>query len=529
MLDVRAVGAEDDFFALGGHSLLAVELFGRLEQIGGRRLPLATIFEAPTPRALAACLAADASTSRWDNLVALKPQGSRPPLFVVGAGDGNIVGFGQLAREISAEQPLYVLQPSGLDGRHPLDQGIGTMAERYLEKVRSVQPHGPYLLAGRCNGATVAYEMAQRLRAAGEEVPLLVALDSEPPPAGPRELAPGIPYDAIMESAWVRAREDGEDVPDLDAPGGPAALAAWLRAPAGPGVSRYLLELHRWRPDLRAGWPDPTGADAPWLAAWAWDHGIHDSRLAPELLLPVPTDGCRPPGRHSWDSAMAAVWEELGCEPNDPISASGWRQFRKLLVEPLEGTRVNRYLLSAWRRPDLEAAFPEPLGADAEALVRWAWNSGVDEGLAAAFLPPPATRLPLRRRARAGGADGADRWHPLPRPRRPPWPRARRRGQGPVRRRDRTRPQATPARRPRAHRARGGRGRPQSARHLPGRALARTGRARHLAGVRREASLRRLGATRRGRSGPALALGRPRGDAAWDRRQAAGRLPRGMR
>jgi len=399
VLDVRGVGAEDDFFALGGHSLLAVELFGRLERIGGRRLPLSTIFEAATPRALAACLDGDASASRWDNLVALKPQGSRPPLFVVGAGDGNIVGFGQLARELSAEQPLYILQPSGLDGRHPLDQGIATMAERYLEKVRAVRPHGPYLLAGRCNGATVAYEMAQQLRRAGEEVPLLVALDSDPPPAGPHELAPGIPYDALMESAWVRAREHGEDVPDLEAADGPAALVEWLREPVGPGVSRYLLELHRWRPELRAGWTDPTGANASSLAAWAWDHGIHDSHLQPRLLRPVPTDGCRPPGRHSWDEAMARVWEELGEEPADPISPAGWKVFREQLVEPLGGTRVNRYLLSAWARPDLQAAFPEPLGADAEAMVTWAWTTGIDEGLAPAFLPPPRTRLPARRRA----------------------------------------------------------------------------------------------------------------------------------
>ena len=397
VLGVRSVAAEDDFFALGGHSLLAVELFGRLERIGGRRLPLATIFEAPTPRALAACLDADASATQWDNLVALKPQGSKPPLFIVGAGDGNIVGFGQLARELSAEQPLYVLQPSGLDGRHPLDQGIGTMAERYLEKVRSVRPRGPYLLAGRCNGATVAYEMAQRLRAAGEEVPLLVALDSDPPPAGPRELAPGIPYDAIMESAWVRARASGEDVPDLDAPNGLAELAAWLRAPVGPGVSRYLLELHSWRPDLQTGWPDPCGADGPELAAWAWDHGVHDSRLSPRLLLPAPTDGCRPPGHYAWDAAMATIWEELGREPADPVSPVGWTEFCARLTEPLDGTRMNRYLLSAWPRPDLKAAFPEPRGVDAEGMIEWAWTAGIDDGLAPAFLPPLVTRLPRRR------------------------------------------------------------------------------------------------------------------------------------
>ena len=159
---------------------------------------------------------------------------------MVSAGDGNLVGFGPLARQLSAEQPLYGLQPSGLDGRHPLDRGIEQMAERYLARIREVRPRGPYLLAGRCNGATVAYEMAQRLRAAGEDVPLLISLDSEPPPAGPIELRPGIGYDPIMESAYLKAREAGEEVPDPDSEEGAAALADWLREPVGPGVSRYL-------------------------------------------------------------------------------------------------------------------------------------------------------------------------------------------------------------------------------------------------------------------------------------------------
>jgi amino acid adenylation domain-containing protein len=412
VLGVRSVGATDDFFALGGHSLLAVELFAKLERIGGRRLPLSTVFEASTPRALAACLGVDAPASRWDNLVALKPQGTRPPLFAVGAGDGNIVGFAPLARQLSAEQPLYALQPSGLDGRNPLDQGIGAMAERYLAKVRTVQPHGPYLLAGRCNGATVAYEMALRLRADGEQVALLASLDSEPPPGGPHELAPGIPYDQIMESAWIRAREAGEEVPDVDAPGGAAHLTAWLRAPVGPGISRYLYELYRWRADLRASWPDPLGADAPALAAWAWHHGA-ESHLAAPLLIPAVTAGCRPSGRHSWDLAMASAWAELGEEPADPISPAGWRAFRARLAEPLGTSRVNRYLLGAWQgRPDLRAAFPEPLGASAGGLLEWAWHWGVDEGLAPELLPSAPAPLPLRRRlelAAAAARVGAER------------------------------------------------------------------------------------------------------------------------
>jgi nonribosomal peptide synthetase DhbF len=396
ILGVSPVGAEDDFFALGGHSLLAVSLFAELERIGGHRLPLSTIFEAATPRALATCLGSEAPASSWDNLVTLKPGGSRPPLFVVAAGDGNVVGFGPLARHMSAEQPLYALQPSGLDGRRPLDRGIETMAARYLDALRGVQPRGPYLLAGRCNGATVAFEMARQLRAAGEEVPLLVALDSNPPAPNPAELVAGVPYDAFMEAAWVRAREAGEDAPDPHEPEGAAGLFEWLRAPAAPGVSRYLLEFWRWREDLQRTWPDPLGADATALGQFAWNEALDE--LAPSLLQPAPARGCRAPQGFAWDWAMDAAWRESSERPRDPLSAEGWREFRAHLVEPLAGGRMNRYLLGAWLRDDLRASFPQPLAESADALRTWAWERGVEAGLEPRLLPPPHRPLPARGR-----------------------------------------------------------------------------------------------------------------------------------
>jgi amino acid adenylation domain-containing protein len=396
VLGVDGVGVEEDFFALGGHSLLAVGLFAQLEGAFGKRLPLATIFDASTPRALAELLSdSPAAGRKWSHLVPIEPTGTRPPLFAATAGDGNVVGFAPLGRYLSPEQPLYALQPSGLDGQAAIDRGFEAAAARCIEEMRDVQPRGPYLLAGRCNGATVVFEIAQQLRAAGEEVALLASLDSDPPNAGALELEPGLRAGPLTETAWLRARNAGEDVPD---PSGPAALAAWLREEQAPGISRYGHEIWHWREDLPERWPDPLGEDAGAFRKWLWRSGVPEQGLEPRLLVPALEEECRLPNGHRWDWALERAWRELACDPPDPLTPGGWERFRARLLEPVGDGRANRYLRAAAQRPDLAEHFGDPLGADLEDLLFWAYFEGVGEGLAPELLPPSAVPLPRRLR-----------------------------------------------------------------------------------------------------------------------------------
>jgi thioesterase domain-containing protein/acyl carrier protein len=179
VLAVEQVGIHDNFFELGGHSLMAVRLFAFMEKSFGKRLPLATLFQAPTVAQLAAILQEDWAP-RWSSLVPIQPLGSRQPFFCVHAVGGNVLEYYDLARHLGADQPFYGLQSRGLEGKQLPHSRIAEMAAHYIKEIREFQPTGPYFIGGRSLGGIIAFEMACQLRAQGQEVGLLALLDSYP-------------------------------------------------------------------------------------------------------------------------------------------------------------------------------------------------------------------------------------------------------------------------------------------------------------------------------------------------------------
>jgi amino acid adenylation domain-containing protein len=188
VLPVSHIGTRDSFFDLGGHSLLAVRMFARLEERFRIRLPLATLFQAPTIEGLAEIIQEGGRSASWRSLVAIQPKGSRPPLFAVPGIDGNVLCYSDLARFMVPEQPFYGLQSRGLDGTEKPLTRIEDIAAAFLGEIREAQPEGPYNLVGMCIGGVVAYEMAQQLLAAGQEVGLLILLETWPPMGSSRRL-----------------------------------------------------------------------------------------------------------------------------------------------------------------------------------------------------------------------------------------------------------------------------------------------------------------------------------------------------
>jgi len=186
VLGVANIGINDNFFDLGGHSLLAVKLVSKITNILKINILLTDILANPTIESLAEIIQPligsrslqMRSIQKLSYVVPLKPTGSRIPFFCVHGVGGNVMNYNSLLSFMDESQPFYGIQTRGLDGFSKPFESVSEMAKSYIDEIREIQPHGPYLLGGGSMGGLIAFEMAQQLIKQNEKINLLLMLDS---------------------------------------------------------------------------------------------------------------------------------------------------------------------------------------------------------------------------------------------------------------------------------------------------------------------------------------------------------------
>ncbi|WP_068305214.1 non-ribosomal peptide synthetase [Pararhodobacter sp. CCB-MM2] len=185
LLGHKRVGPDESFFDLGGHSLLSVRLMSLLERDFGRRLPLATLFQGPTPRQIAAELTGSRPDGGVVNcLVSIQPEGHLPPLYAIHILGEQGAFFRPLGEMLRPDQPVIGLTLDLLEAEAPTT--LPDIAAIYRANIDRHQPQGPIRLIAVSQGAYIAYELAQQLIAAGREVSMVFMLDASGPGGRPR-------------------------------------------------------------------------------------------------------------------------------------------------------------------------------------------------------------------------------------------------------------------------------------------------------------------------------------------------------
>ncbi len=180
VLGIPVIGVRDNFFELGGHSLLAARLVDAIEQKFQKTLPPTAIFQAPTITQLADLVRQETWTGLSPSTLVIQPGDptQQPILFCIHVLGENCSFFRPLATHLGAEQPVYGLAAQMLDREKAPANNVEAIAAFYIQEMRSIQPQGPYYLAGLSFGGTVVFEMAQQLMAQGQTVALLALLDT---------------------------------------------------------------------------------------------------------------------------------------------------------------------------------------------------------------------------------------------------------------------------------------------------------------------------------------------------------------
>lgn len=198
LLGIEQVGTNDSFFDLGGHSLIAVRLFSMVKKAYRIEFPISVLFEAPTITQCADLIidrigpqdsetvedaVAPVPERRFTHVVPMHQAANshKTPFFLVAGMYGNVLNLRHLAHLVGADRPFFGLQARGLFGDVAPHDDLVEAATDYIAEIRQIQPQGPYMLGGFSGGGITAYEIARQLEVLGEEVSIVVMLDTPLP------------------------------------------------------------------------------------------------------------------------------------------------------------------------------------------------------------------------------------------------------------------------------------------------------------------------------------------------------------
>jgi thioesterase domain-containing protein len=146
------------------------------------------------------------------------------PLVFFPAGDIEEGGYAHLIRRLDPRRSYFTAEAGGFPGAD-----FSAAAERHAAELRADR-RGPYRLAGWGDGGALAFETARELTRHGEEVDLVVVVDSPPPSVPARR------YDGRV----VFYRADG--TPGTDGSLGWLSSCAHLRIVRLPGQRLSMTE-----------------------------------------------------------------------------------------------------------------------------------------------------------------------------------------------------------------------------------------------------------------------------------------------
>jgi thioesterase domain-containing protein len=106
-------------------------------------------------------------------------------LFLVHDGSGRLEGYFRLLGILHPGFSIYGIRYEGISGFAPRNITIREIAEKYIPRIKKIQPRGRYFIAGWSVGGNITFEMVNQLEKEKSEAAFCALIDSPPPGYSP--------------------------------------------------------------------------------------------------------------------------------------------------------------------------------------------------------------------------------------------------------------------------------------------------------------------------------------------------------
>lgn len=215
VLGICDLSITDNFFDLGGDSLSAVIMMAKIQNKFKQELSISSLLGEGSIESIASLISVDKINEIWTPLVKLQTKGDKTPIIFVHPAGGNVLCYEILSRMLGDDQPFYAFEAQGLNLSLDPINSIEEMAAFYINSLSAEIKNKPFILGGWSSGGVVAYEMAQQLKQAGIDVPIIVMLDS-PLPIEREKISDKVAESWFLTDLYGGEKESNREIPTLN-------------------------------------------------------------------------------------------------------------------------------------------------------------------------------------------------------------------------------------------------------------------------------------------------------------------------
>ncbi|KAF3481110.1 polyketide synthase [Arthroderma uncinatum] len=203
-MDVAELGYKSRFEELGLDSLMAIAILAAIKDTTGNVLSTGLFDDYPTvgdirarfgnPEIPLSKPGSENILQDYSHIVRLlqgETASNLPPAFLIAPGSGYPGSYINLP-QFRPALPVYTLESPFLNTDPNRKWTMEFAASIYINEIRKIRPHGPYIIGGWSIGGMHGYEVARQLLEQGENVIGLIMIDS-PCPNG----MPGMPEPSV--------------------------------------------------------------------------------------------------------------------------------------------------------------------------------------------------------------------------------------------------------------------------------------------------------------------------------------------